>query len=286
MIRLPFGKIYKKFICVLAVFITVITVIVSGGALEVFAAAPVVSVQIASAQNGSVSLESEAEATAIVFLDCSDLIFKVGGVKVSFDSTVFGDVSVKSDADIMSKVEVGNDITAVRFSFDSAAGIKGIMQLGTITFKLKKIDVESVKSDIKLSEAKFIDSKGNTHSEDFSFKSITVTVKNKDIQTSVLPSATAGLQEPAETPGATGENGVIPGETPKPTNKTEILTDTDMYTLEDVEDLSRGAVVFWGILFMIAGVWIGLGLGYWIWCKKKGKPQVKDPHSNVIGHLH
>jgi len=285
MIKLPFEKLYKKFMCELLAFI-VITMNVGLGLLPSSAAgSPTISVQIASAQNGAVSMESGTQGTALVFLDCSDYVFKNGAVKISFDSSVFDKVVAKSDADIVSKTELSGSITSVQYSFDSAAGIKGTIQLGTVSFELKDIKVDAVKSDIKISEIKFIDNKGNTHTQGFAVKGITVTVENKNIMSSILPSATAGLQNPTETPDATGEGSLLPGETPKPTNQTEILTDTAMYTLEDVEDLSRGAVVFWGILFMIAGIWIGLGLGYWIWCKRKGKPQVKDPHSNVIGHL-
>lgn len=283
MIKLPFGKKYIKVLVGLLAALFVINSVCFVDMNAFAAASPAVSVQIASAENGVAELENGAEGTAIVFLDCGDYIFKSGSIKLTLDSTLFTEVATKSDADIITKIDVSENLSIVKFSFDSAAGLKGMVQLGTVSFKLKEIDTTSVTSDIKLSEFKFVDNAGKTHSDDVSVNNISVKVENKNLVPSLPPSIAPDLQ--TQNPSATAGNDLQVQETPKPTNKTEILTDTAVYTIEDIEDLSNGAIVFWGLVFMVVGVWIGLGLGYWIWCKRKSKPQVKDTHSNVIGHL-
>jgi len=284
MIRLPLVNIHKmfKFVTLAVLVISIVSSSLFAG--DVLAAvAPKVSVQIGSEQGDTVKLDSGGQGMALVFLDCGDYVFKTGSVKMIVDSAVFTNVAVKSDADIITGVDVGGDITTVKFSFDVSAGLKGTVQLGTVSFELKASEADSVKSDIKLSEIKLVDNNGNTHTDDVGIKNITVAVENKNVSGTLAPNATPGAQTVA--PSATAGNSGVGAATPKPTNKTEILTDTAMYTLEDVEDLSNGAIVFWGLVFMVVGIWIGLGLGYWIWCKRKSKPQVKDTHGNVIGHL-
>lgn len=283
MIKLPFVNVCKKLSYILVVFVVAAFCICLSNARVLAAVPPVVSVQIASSENGVAVLEDGANGTAIVLLDCGDYVFKSGSIKLSLDSTLFTEIAVKSDADIITKIDVTESLSTIKFSFDASAGLKGTIQLGAVSFKLRKIDTDAVNSDIKLSEFKFVDNAGKTHIDDVAVNNISVKIENKNVITSLAPSATPGMQ--TQNPSATADNAGQLTETPKPTNKTEILTDTAVYTLEDIEDLSNGAIVFWGLVFMVVGVWIGLGLGYWIWYKRKSKPQVKDTHSNVIGHL-
>lgn len=284
MIGLSFRKVHKAMICVAAVMITVfVCTMCFVGQIAYAAELPSLSVQIGTSQSDVVTLESGSQGTALVFLDCSEHIFKSGDVTLSFDASVFSNVSVKSDVDTTSDVNVENDVISVKFSFESSDGFKGILQLGTVSFTLNTFESSLVNTEIRFTNIQFVGIGGTDYSGEFDVKNISITVKGKNVIQSATPSSTAGIQTPAPTasPGAS-ETTVS---TPKPTNKTEILADTDMYTLEDVEDLSNGAIVFWGLVFMVVGVWIGLALGYWIWCKRKSKPQVKDTHSNVIGHL-
>lgn len=285
MIGLPLKKIHRKLLCVALAFIISIIMSLSLGITQIYAAeVPSLSVQIGSAQDGMASLESGSQGTALVFLDCSELVFKSGEVTLKMDASVFSEVSAKSDADVTSVINSGDDVISIKYSFESNDGLKGIVQLGTVSFVLKSFESSSVTTEISLSDIKFVDVAGNAHSDDFDVKNISVTVKGSNVVQSATPTATAENQTISPTATANDAvSGVL--SSPKPTNKTQLLTDTEMYTLEDVEDLSKGAIVFWGLVFMVIGVWIGLGLGYWIWCKRKKKPQVKDTHSNVIGHL-
>ena len=285
MVGLPLKKIHRKLLCGALAFIISIIMSLSFGIIQIYAAeVPSLSVQIGSVQDGTASLESGSQGTALVFLDCSELVFKSGEVTLKMDASVFSEVSAKSDADVTSVVNSGDDVISIKYSFESNDGLKGIVQLGTVSFVLKSFESSSVTTEIGLSDIKFVDVAGTAHSDDFDVKNILVTVKGSNVVQNATPTATA--EDQAISPTATANDatsGVL--SSPKPTNKTQLLTDTEMYTLEDVEDLSKGAIVFWGLVFMVIGVWIGLGLGYWIWCKRRKKPQVKDTHSNVIGHL-
>ena len=256
---------------------------------------PAISLQVGSAYSETALFESGAQGTALVILDCGDFTFKSGSVKISMDATLFTDVTAKSDADVITKVDTGADVISIRYSFDSAEGFHGTMQLGSVSFTVKETESSSVETDLKISEVRFTDDKANNHTDDFGIKDVVITVENKNVTGTVIPGSAVPTSTSTSTstaipatgsPGSTAENELINiSATPTVTDSTELLTDTAMYTLEDVEDLSNGAIVFWGIVFLIVGVWIGIGLGYWIWCKKKTKPQVKDTHDNVIGHL-
>ncbi|MBQ8164198.1 MAG: hypothetical protein IJZ94_00075 [Clostridia bacterium] len=292
MIGLFSEKIYKKLLVAVFAILFLCSAVFLVIPQNVSAAvSPELSIQIGSVYSETATLDSGAQGTALVFLDCGDFIFKSGSVKINMDASLFADVTAKSDTEVITKTDIGEDVISVKYSFDSTEGFHGTVQLGTITFKVKETAVAAVDTDIKISEVKFIDSNASTHTDDFSIKNVVLTVINEKIsgnvnQNSAVPSATSTQQVSTENPQSTpANNSTQVSAAPAVTDSTELLTDTAMYTLEDVEDLSNGAIVFWGIVFLIIGIWIGIALGYWFWCKKKSKPQVKDTHGNVIGHL-
>lgn len=78
-----------------------------------------------------------------------------------------------------------------------------------------------------------------------------------------------------------------PQETKKPLQETAdagIITTnlpTEVPKEEETGLMSPGAFVFWLILVLIIGLWIGLGIGYFLWGRYKSKKNYKGPF--VIG---
>lgn len=94
------------------------------------------------------------------------------------------------------------------------------------------------------------------------------------------PSGTPGEAEgtfdeeilpPSETPELT----VTPESTPKPTTAPTKTPDNQALLIKS------GALGFWMMVVLIAGIWIGIAIGYFIWGRKKGR---NIRRSKIIGN--
>ena len=283
-------KIWKKTICLLCIALTVAMCIATN--------VPVSAAETVFLQMSSEWPPQESSFTANVGWDYNQDVVAAGIMEVTFSTEYFEYSQAENKANSTTIDTSTAGVIKIFIDANDVGGIHSFRQ--KLVFKVKSTAQVGNKGTIavKVVDLSNIDGDDLGASQAPVSKKITVVGKPTPTPTPTTPVWTPSATTPAQTqeptsseeidPSATpGEEETIePSETPE-ASPTEALVVTDKPiaspTATDDQALliKSGALAFWMMVVLIVGIWIGIGVGYLIWGRRKGRAIRR---SKIIGN--
>ncbi len=229
------------------------------------------------------------EANFSVTVGCSYAGTKMGGatIEVTYNATYF-------EYDMATENNLGNQTDGIaadtpgliRILFYSNSGSTSFQQ--QIGFKVKSGVAVGSKGDISVKAVDLSDTMGEVLACAGTPVSKTITVVLKPTPTPTPKPTPTPTYTP--TPKPTEEVTETPSEeptelTPEPTEEIVITQKPTTVPTQTPDSqallIKTGALGFWMMVVLIAGIWVGIAIGYFIWGRKKGR---NVRRSKIIGN--
>lgn len=260
------------------------------------------AVSVSAAETATFTANStwpNQEAYFDVTVGCIYTGSTMGGatIEITYNATYFQYEAIEEGERYTEEI-VADTPGLIKIMFFKSAGSSSFQQ--PLRFKVKNGVAVGSKGDISVKVLELSDTMGEPLACTGTpvSKTITVTAKPTPTPTPTTPAWTPSATTPAQTQAPTGteemdpsatpweEETIEPSETPEASpTEAPVVTEKPIASPTATNDqallIQSGALAFWMMVVLIVGIWIGIGVGYLIWGRRKGRAIRR---SKIIGN--